>query len=82
MEIVYALAIGILGGSGVWLLLRGLGVVNVGFWQLFWPTMMVLFGGSLILKTLRQSGHVRLETWHKGAERLFAVMSESRRRSR
>jgi predicted membrane protein len=65
---------------GSWLLLRGLGVVNVGFWQLFWPTMLVLFGGSLILKTLRQSGHVRLETWHKGADRLFAVMSESRRR--
>lgn len=65
---------------GSWLLLRGLDVIRVGFWQLFWPTLLVLIGGSLILKTLRQSGHVRLESWHRGAERLFAIMSESKRR--
>ena len=53
-------------------------MVQVGFWQLFWPTLLVFFGGSLILKTLRQSGHLQIE--NKGNERLFAVMSESRRR--
>ena len=63
---------------GSWLLLRFLGVVRVGFWQLFWPTMLVFFGGSLILKTLRQSGHLSID--NKGTDRLFAVMSESKRR--
>ena len=68
----------IIGGS--WLLLRSLDVVRVGFWQLFWPTMLVFLGGSLILKTLRQSGHISGELLNKSADRLFAVMSESRRR--
>jgi predicted membrane protein len=62
---------------GAWLLMRSLGLVRVGFWQLFWPLMLVSVGVSLILKTLRQSGHLRVD--NKGAERLFAVMSESRR---
>jgi len=63
---------------GSWLVLRNLAVIRVGFWQLFWPMMLVFFGGSLILKTLRQSGHLRVE--NPRAERLFAVMSECKRR--
>ena len=63
---------------GSWLLLRFHGVVRVGFWQLFWPTLFVVVGGNIILKTLRQSGHLRIE--NKGSERLLAVMSENRRR--
>jgi hypothetical protein len=65
---------------GSWLLMRSLGVVRVGFWQLFWPTLLVLLGGNLVLKTLRQSGHLSAEPLLSGAERLFAIMSESRRR--
>jgi predicted membrane protein len=63
---------------GSWLLLRNLGILRVGFWQLFWPMVLVWIGGSLIFKTLQQSGHVRVE--NKSGERLFAIMSESRRR--
>src|SRR5688572_1985679 len=63
---------------GSWLLMRNLGVVRVGFWQLLWPMVLVWIGGSLILATLRQSGHVRVD--NKNAERLFAIMSESKRR--
>jgi predicted membrane protein len=63
---------------GSWLLLRSLGIVRVGFWQLFWPMVLVWIGGSLILKQLQQSGHVRIE--NKSGDRLFAIMSESRKR--
>jgi predicted membrane protein len=63
---------------GSWLLLRFVGVIQVGFWQLFWPTLLVFIGGNLIMKTLRQSGHMRID--NKGSERLFAIMSESKRR--
>jgi predicted membrane protein len=62
---------------GSWLLLRGFDIVRVGFWQLFWPTLLVFIGGNLILKQLRQSGHLVPNT---GTNRLFAVMSESKRR--
>jgi predicted membrane protein len=63
---------------GAWLLLRNFGVLRVGFWQLFWPMVFVWIGGSLILRTLRQAGHLRVDNTR--ADRLFAVMSESKRR--
>jgi hypothetical protein len=63
---------------GSWLLLRSLDVLRIGFWQLFWPTLLVLIGGNLILKQLRQSGHIVPSP--TTGNRLFAIMSESRRR--
>ena len=63
---------------GAWLLMRSLGVIRVGFWQLFWPMLLVWFGSNLILKQMRQSGHLRVD--NKSGDRLFAIMSESRRR--
>ena len=63
---------------GAWLLLRNLDVLKVGFWQLFWPMALVWIGANLILKTMRQSGHLKVDA--SRAERLFAVMSESKRR--
>jgi predicted membrane protein len=63
---------------GSWLLLRSLDVLRIGFWQLFWPTLLVFIGGNLILKQLRQSGH--LVPSPTTGNRLFAVMSESKRR--
>lgn len=63
---------------GGWLLLRNLDVLRVGFWQLFWPLLFLWFGGNLIMRTLRQSGHIRVDNTR--AERLFAVMSECKRR--
>lgn len=64
---------------GSWLLLRSLDVIQVGFWQLFWPTLLLLVGGNLVLKTLRQTGHVRPPN-SASADRLFAMMSETKRR--
>ena len=63
---------------GAWLLLRNLDVLRVGFWQLFWPMALLWIGGNLILKTMRQAGHLRVDNTR--AERLFAVMSECKRR--
>jgi predicted membrane protein len=63
---------------GAWLLLRNFGVLRVGFWQLLWPMVFVWIGGSLILRTLRQAGHLKVDNTR--AERLFAVMSECKRR--
>jgi len=63
---------------GAWLLLRNLNVLQVGFWQLFWPMALVWVGGNLILKTMRQAGHLKVDNTR--SERLFAVMSECKRR--
>ena len=63
---------------GAWLLLRNLSIVNVGFWQLFWPMVLVWIGGNLILKQMRQAGHLKVD--NNRASRLFAAMSESKRR--
>ena len=63
---------------GAWLLLRNLDVLRVGFWQLFWPMVLVWIGGNLILKTMRQAGHLKVDNTR--SERLFAVMSECKRR--
>ena len=62
---------------GSWLLLRNLDVLRIGFWQLFWPMLLVWIGGRLMLKTLRQSGHLPMDNTR--ADRPFAVMSECRR---
>ena len=63
---------------GSWLLLRSLDVVRVSFWQLFWPVLFVGLGAHMILKQLRQSGH--LVPSPATTNRLFAIMSESKRR--
>ena len=63
---------------GGWLLLRNLDVVRVGFWQLLWPMLFVWIGANLVLRTMRQAGHLKVDNTH--GDRLFAVMSESKRR--
>src|SRR6185503_14024246 len=63
---------------GGWLLLRNLDILRVGFWQLLWPMVFLWIGGNLILKTMRQAGHLKVDSTR--GDRLFAVMSESKRR--
>jgi len=40
---------------GSWLLLNSLRIVRVGFWELFWPLVLIGVGVSLVMQTLRRS---------------------------
>jgi predicted membrane protein len=64
--------------TGCWLLLRTLGVWNVGFWELFLPILLIGAGVSLVLRTLSEGGYVKPET--NKAAHLFAVMGGSTRK--
>jgi len=39
---------------GVWLLLNSLGIVRVGFWEMFWPLILVGIGSMLVLQSMRR----------------------------
>ena len=43
-------------GVGGWLLLNSLGIVQVRFWQLFWPMVLMAIGSILVVQTLRHRG--------------------------
>ena len=43
-------------GIGGWLLLNSLGIVQVRFWQLFWPMVLMAIGSILVVQTLRHGG--------------------------
>jgi hypothetical protein len=65
---------------GSWLQLNTLGIVRIGFWDLFWPLLLIVIGLNLIRQTLAPG-----RRWRPGAAapatsgNLFAVMSESKR---
>lgn len=63
---------------GSWWLLRNVGAISVGFWHVFWPLMVTAFGFNIVMRTLREGGHLR--TLSTGAMNLFAVFSETKRR--
>lgn len=62
---------------GAWLLANSLGLVRLGFWELFWPMMLILIGGALVMQTLRR----RDDSAEGAAESLtaFAVLSGVKR---
>jgi len=61
---------------GAWLLLNSLGIVRVGFWELFWPLLMILIGVNLVRQTMRRANQPGIAS---GSPNLFAVMGESKR---
>ena len=66
---------------GSWLLLNTLGIISIGFWQLFWPLVLIGIGSALVLQaTGRHSREV------PGADiddtlNIFAVLGGSKRAS-
>lgn len=63
---------------GAWIQLNTLGVIRVGFWDLFWPLLLILFGVNLIRQTMRTgSGGAASAGMRSG--HLVAVLSESKR---
>lgn len=63
--------------TGSWLLLRSFDVIELGFWELFLPIMLMALGGSLVLRTLSDSGYVKPDT--RRSSHLFAVWSSSKK---
>ena len=63
---------------GGWWLLRNLGMIQVGFWRVFWPLLLTAFGFSLVIRTLREGGHLRKIS--SSASHLFAVFTETKRK--
>lgn len=41
---------------GSWLLLNTLGILKIGFWQLFWPLVLIGIGAALVLQALGRRG--------------------------
>jgi predicted membrane protein len=65
---------------GTWLLLNSLGVVQVRFWELFWPIVLIGIGSVLVMQTLRRQNR------DAGADaddtiNVFAVLSGAKRMS-
>jgi predicted membrane protein len=65
---------------GGWLLLNSLGVVQVRFWEMFWPIILIVIGTTLVMQTLRR----RDDSSSPGADdtlTVFAVLSGVKRTS-
>jgi predicted membrane protein len=64
---------------GSWLFLRSFGVIDIGFWQLFLPLVLISFGVSLVMRTLKDTGHMTLPDKNTSSH-LFAVFGGSTRK--
>jgi predicted membrane protein len=65
----------VLGG---WLLLNSFGVIRIGFWDLFWPLVLIGAGTALVMQTL-QRGSQSHASGDGDRVTVFAVMSGVRR---
>jgi hypothetical protein len=63
---------------GLWLLLNSLGLVRVGFWDLFWPVLIIFLGVSIIRQAYYR-GQSTLKGSSGGSAHLCAILGESKR---
>jgi predicted membrane protein len=66
---------------GSWLLLNSLGVVQVRFWELFWPIVLIGIGAALVMQTLRRRNRDESGVTNDDTINIFAVMSGVKRTS-
>lgn len=66
---------------GGWLLLNSLGIIEVRFWELFWPLVLVGIGAALVMQTLRQRDRDAAGIGADDTVNVFAVMSGVKRAS-
>jgi len=66
---------------GSWLLLNSLGILRVGFWQLFWPLVLIGIGSALVLQAMRQRDRAEAGTGTDDTLNIFAVLGGSKRSS-
>lgn len=66
---------------GGWLLLNTLGVLQIGFWQLFWPLVLVGIGSALVLQALRRRSRDAAGDDVDDTLNIFAVLGGAKRAS-
>jgi len=64
---------------GGWLLLNSLGIVRVGFWEMFWPLVLIGIGVALVLQTLGRRTREVSVTDRDNTVNVFAVMGGVKR---
>jgi hypothetical protein len=67
---------------GAWLLLNTMGILRVGFWDLFWPLVLMIVGVRLTLRALGREAPSAQDGGTgtaNGSPNLIAVLSESKR---
>jgi predicted membrane protein len=65
---------------GVWLLLNSLRIVRVGFWEMFWPLVLIGIGVALVMQTLgRRTREVSSTNDRDNTLAVFAVMGGVKR---
>jgi predicted membrane protein len=70
----------VLMGIGAWLLLNSLGIVQVRFWELFWPIILIVIGTALVMQTLGRPAAGSPEVADDTVS-IFAVLSGVKRTS-
>ena len=66
---------------GAWLLLNSLGIVQVRFWELFWPIVLIGIGTMLVMQTLRKRSRDASGIDTDDTINIFAVLSGAKRMS-
>src|SRR6185436_12494563 len=66
---------------GAWLLLNSLGIVQVRFWELFWPIVLIGIGTMLVMQTLRRRSRDADGIDADDTINIFAVLSGAKRMS-
>jgi predicted membrane protein len=64
---------------GGWLLLNSLGILRVGFWEMFWPLVLIGIGVALVLQTLGRRTREVSATDRDNTVNVFAVMGGVKR---
>lgn len=66
---------------GGWLLLNSVGVLRVGFWEMFWPLILVGIGSMLVLQSMRRRTRETTGGERDNTMNAFAVLSGIKRTS-
>ena len=66
---------------GGWLLLNTLGITSIGFWQLFWPLVLIGIGSTLVLQAIGRRDREAPGVEADDTLTIFAVLGGAKRHS-
>jgi predicted membrane protein len=66
---------------GGWLLLNTLGILRIGFWQMFWPLVLIGIGTALVLQAMRRRDREASAGDADDTLNIFAVLGGVKRSS-